>query len=1017
MTAPLCWTPGEVLQIINTEAEAITPVVFRAVHSARELRVSGFIGTSFHELQPNHFRSISQDSLLAEFLRPEAPFSRLVVYGRTGSGKSHLIHWLKHNIPNTPDRLVVVVPKAGTSLRAILEMLIGELPADRQEPFRDALARTGEAVATRQGQKERLLNEIAYAIGELSPSEHSPDPELEAELIKSVPFLFQDVHFRQKHFYADGNLIADLVDHVFAAPTAYRPADQRRKFSLDDLPVDPIDFKDAAALAKTALQYLYSVPGAPEMAVDMLNRCLELAISRTLSFSGDRLVELMITLRRHLKDDGRELVLLIEDFARVQGLDRALLQAMIDQGQDSSLCKLRWAIAVTTGFFEQVVDTVYTRITHFVNMDRSTSSADVEQLDPRGLTAFAGPYLNAVRLGPKRLEAWASQGIDAPLPNFCEDCSAKFGCHQAFGVTSAGHGLFPFTSRALWNMAQRADDQLVEAFNPRTLQTAVLTPVLDDYGPSLAAGEFPPPALLERLGGFRAFDAAARSDLRRRAGGDEGRVGAFLELWDGTGKVVNLPQDLRDAFGILSLGDVIDAPDEAVGDEASQPAAAAPAAPVGRTPSREEVELEAWARGGTLDKATDGLRRLIFDAVSDAIDWDDLGLEKARFCGNDSDRLFRRRSIVFDRQGTTPLTLPLTLRIPRADADASELDRVVVGLSGLVRAKSQGDWDFIGGSDALAAYLELLGGWKAEVENQLQSFTAPQPDWDPAAAAIELLAIQAVLSGRLKADADVVADISTVLTDKPGDASAMTQTLSKLHDTINQRHRELRAIVRALNSGSKGGEVGTLINPTQIGATLRRVRSDGWRLTQTPPSQSAVDLFDKCATVYRKTKDALEAACSEERAARLQWLDEMETAFGAESKRATILTSLRETREALVTEGLAGKGTARLDDALNTFSSVLYDDAVQSARTLKASSDALASLPHYARARSGALVGGRDLAAAAQAFLTQGQAQLADQANRLSSEDERVLRDIETIESALASIVESLLAWEQPDAA
>ena len=50
MTMPLCWTPREVLQIINTEAEAIPSVVFRAVHSARVLRVGGFIGTNFHEL-------------------------------------------------------------------------------------------------------------------------------------------------------------------------------------------------------------------------------------------------------------------------------------------------------------------------------------------------------------------------------------------------------------------------------------------------------------------------------------------------------------------------------------------------------------------------------------------------------------------------------------------------------------------------------------------------------------------------------------------------------------------------------------------------------------------------------------------------------------------------------------------------------------------------------------------------------------------------------------------------------
>ena len=91
------------------------------------------------------------------------------------------------------------------------------------------------------------------------------------------------------------------------------------------------------------------------------------------------------------------------------------------------------------------------------------------------------------------------------------------------------------------NMAHRADEQLEDTFNPRTLQTGVLVPVLDDAAPALATGQFPPASLLGKLGGYRALDAAARRDLRRLAGGEEGRLGALLELWDGSGHLVNLP--------------------------------------------------------------------------------------------------------------------------------------------------------------------------------------------------------------------------------------------------------------------------------------------------------------------------------------------------------------------------------------------------------------------------------------------------------------------------------------------
>ena len=153
--------------------------------------------------------------------------------------------------------------------------------------------RTGEAIATRKGQKERLLNEIAYALSEAKPSKDSPDQDLKRELIKVLPYLFQDVHFREKHFYQEGNIVSELVDHVFAAPSAYRPAEQRRSFSLGDLPVDPLDFRDSAVQAQNALRFLYAIPEAPRIAVKPVNGCLDVAIGRTLSFTGDRLVSLM----------------------------------------------------------------------------------------------------------------------------------------------------------------------------------------------------------------------------------------------------------------------------------------------------------------------------------------------------------------------------------------------------------------------------------------------------------------------------------------------------------------------------------------------------------------------------------------------------------------------------------------------------------------------------------------------------------------------------------------------------
>src|SRR5258705_12620525 len=95
-----------------------------------------------------------------------------------------------------------------------------------------------------------------------------------------------------------------------------------------------------------------------------------------MNFRGDRLIALMLELRRHFRSGGRELVLLIEDFARLQGLDRALLQSILEQHPD--LCVLRTVFAATRGFYESLESTIKTRLTFIVDMDTQAAQAGLE---------------------------------------------------------------------------------------------------------------------------------------------------------------------------------------------------------------------------------------------------------------------------------------------------------------------------------------------------------------------------------------------------------------------------------------------------------------------------------------------------------------------------------------------------------------------------------------------------------------------------------------------------------------
>jgi len=355
----LCWDPGAVRQVINPFAEHISDSLFRAVHSDWDLKVSPQVGKSFQEIGEASWADMTPPAFLADFLREDRPHALAAILGETGSGKSHLVHWMRLNIKPTRERVVLVVRKSGTSLRNIVKMIIAELPAEQQASFLETLQSAGDGTQSRADQKQQLLNDLAQVIREeVLPTDAD---EIEEGLASSLPDLFQDPHMRKAHFLGDNTVIAEIVDHIFAPSNAKDRPDQRRVFVEGDLPLGGMDFAHASRLARDAVDLIELDPAVHlPLAIRIINRNLDRAVARTLSFSGDRVEELMTRLRTYLKSQGQELVLLVEEFARLQGIDRALLQAITSQG-DERQCKMRTAIAVTTGFFQSVAETAYMR--------------------------------------------------------------------------------------------------------------------------------------------------------------------------------------------------------------------------------------------------------------------------------------------------------------------------------------------------------------------------------------------------------------------------------------------------------------------------------------------------------------------------------------------------------------------------------------------------------------------------------------------------------------------------------
>ncbi|WP_066717806.1 MULTISPECIES: protein DpdH [Hyphomicrobiales] len=1008
----LCWDPGAVRQVINPFAEHIGDSLFRAVHSDWDLKVSPQVGKSFQDIGEASWADVTPAAFLDDFLRGDRPHALAAILGETGSGKSHLIHWMRLNIKPSKERVVLVVRKSGTSLRAIVRMLIDELPPEQQGSFLETLQSAGDGTQSRDDQKQQLLNDLAQVIREeVLPPEAD---EIEQELLVCLPNLFQDPHMRHAHFLGDNSVVAEIVDHIFAPSNAKDRPDRRRAFVDGDLPLGGMDFAHASRLARNAINVIELDPAVNlPLAIRIINRNLERAVARTLSFSGDRVEELMTRLRSYLKTQGKELVLLVEEFARLQGIDRPLLQAVTSQGDDRQ-CKMRTAIAVTTGFFQSVAETAYMRTTHIVDMDRSAGRAEGRSVTPVSLSQFTARYLNAVRLGRSGIEKWNEAAAPGESPRSkCNDCVHQSECHAVFGAVD-GYGLYPFTQQALWNAASRADASMPERLNPRILQNDLLVEVLDNFGPEIATGAFPPFKLLQKLGGITALPVVAQDELANRNPQNFQRWAAFLELYDGTGRIVNLDDRLRAAFEI---------PEVPGAGAANAPAPITDAVivdvPVQAAVSKEDRLIAQWIGGDGLDQTVaTNLRLLVFSAVSNAIDWDMAGLAKATFTGK-TGKPFQTASISFDRQTTQVRSdIPVKLVIPGTQVRPAT---AAAALQGVLRAsKNEFRWEFPDGEKMLAAFLDCVEIWARSVEEQLRGICRPTPQWDRAAAATELLCIGAAIGGRIKADASIADMIDAAFSGNWAPECASTAPeMKSLYATLCKIREKLADIARSQMSSMKGGRAGAMLNPGRILGPIKDLRQAKWQLRSLPPESETEEL---CKT-YRDVRDALPVAAAAELTVRRAWLEAMERAFGATANRAAIVNALDAARQAVAEAGIGTSNTARtLGEEIERFRSVQFDDSILAARALAKGSDVIAALPQLGRGRRSAVEAGTALAAAAQAFLDTVDQNIGANSRSLDAKNDALSASLDQIDVSLRAIEADLIAMatatgEQVDAA
>jgi hypothetical protein len=517
----------EIDNCIKSEAEALSDEVLLAVHQKFPLAFSK-VGPDGKVI--SDIKSVATEEDLLRHLLGDAPEGTLVVpiTGASGVGKSHLIRLLDARIRHRPDAqryLVIRIPKSA-SLRRVVELILETEPLQGPEynsvkaEFKTALADVSldEAVIRFQAELNISLNEYAANLEQLV-HQGQIDSVIREKLghAKMLPKLIADavneVHFREKVF---PRIIQRAVIGLKSERGEIKEVDPTEgQFKAEDLDLHHLNIGNASDMV--AKYYRFNLEPrmghGKSVAADVLNAVVDQATRQLYqlnrSLGGKTLAEVILAIRRQLLADKKDLVILVEDFAALVGIQDTLAKVLIQEGTSSKgkeYATIRSAIAVTDGYLAGR-DTLATRVGKEWVVE---SRLDSEEEALRRTRLLVASYVNAARCGEARLRRHYQkvfekiEGNDNPWspPVYKDDKDEDEEALKAFGYED-DVPLFPFTKAAIECLARsalRSGNVLV--FNPRFVIKNVIREVLVSGRNSFLNKQFPPPEL--QMGGVGA---------------------------------------------------------------------------------------------------------------------------------------------------------------------------------------------------------------------------------------------------------------------------------------------------------------------------------------------------------------------------------------------------------------------------------------------------------------------------------------------------------------------------------
>ncbi|MEH7386753.1 protein DpdH [Bacillus sp. JJ1521] len=926
MKGYVCWNEDVIGRVLETETEEVLDHIFLASHTP--IRMYRELNSSIAE---SSLVPYSESQFLEDFLKRDN-YMFATVLGDVGTGKTHLIRWLSARIPRNDRRKVVLIPRFGTNLRKIISLILDGMEGSQFDEYRQKLKRVDEEL-TPESARETLLGNLAIAIGPNGPHKDRELTEEEEYMRDMLPALFHDPFFR-KILLADGGIIHAITDHVIGAKKKIERMSHRRRFTIEDLPTNITDLEKASSDARTIYAELLDDEELKEDAVNWINKHIDSAIIKMLNLQGGDLVDMINDVRAELKKEDIELVLLFEDFAATEGIDTQLIKALLirpnaaKNATNKELCNMRIAIACTTGYYEDLRDTVQTRVELKVSLDVVTG--DMYTSDD--MESFVSRYLNVLRYSDREIIDWynemLSTGVEKELPSACEkrECPFIDKCHGSFG-NSSDKGLYPFNKQAIITMYSRLFKEDNPKFNPRTMIKDVIRRTLEDYTNHIRTGIFPPPSMFQRFG-EKTKNRLSALEINKLTALDtvsSDRREVLLEFWTNSEEIVNLPKTIHEAFNFSVLDSVVSVEDENEHQDGTEHNNN-PSINVKENNKKDEnrdvsvidgkkgsnsleqfkdklpeglldqiQQIETWKNDGSLrQNIMQTLRESVYSAINDYIDWDS---ELLHLGSLKDEGIWRPKFIHFERSTTiTPSIVQLVLPLGE-----ETLNDTAIVLQAILYYQYYKHWKFEKGSQYYRYFTRYIHRWGKHVLSQINHLKSKNNQTIPVVSiATETLAIGSLLSGRSLGN-NPVKSIDSLFYPLEEASHYRSVAWKRLQEEIKQNEKEIKehlfsriGIFKGQTKPFKLIDSSKLLYPL---SSLVKGEFSSNIITET------ISEFSKLVKTYRHMRETFESVIEEELTEKRQWLAEMEAAFGQDLNIKEALVDLRKAMESAGEDG------------------------------------------------------------------------------------------------------------------